>query len=69
MLGCEYQIKLPLSAKGDSYNGSQNSESLMLNCIKLVTQMMKNSIFQVRGNTFLLNLMLLQRYYTADFSL
>lgn len=69
MLGCECQIELPFFAKGDCYNGSQNSESLMLNHIKLVTQMMKNSIFQVKDNTFLLHLMLLKRYYTVDFSL
>lgn len=69
MLGCECQIELPFFAKGDSYNGSQNSESLMLIHIKLVTQMMKGSIFQVKGNTLLLHLMLLKRHYTAYFSL
>lgn len=62
MLGCECQIELPFFVKGDCYNGSQNSESLMLNHIKLVTQMMKNSIFQSKGDTYLLHLMLLKRY-------
>lgn len=60
MLGCECQIELPFFVKGDRYNGSQNSESLMLNHIKLVTQMMKNSIFQAEGDTYLLHLMLLK---------
>lgn len=62
MLGCECQIELPFFVKGDCYNGSQKSGGLMLNHIKLVTQMMKNSIFQAKGNSYLLHLMLLKRY-------
>lgn len=62
MLGCECQIELPFFVKGDCYNGSQNSESLMLNHIKLVTEMMKNTIFQAEGNTYLLHLVLFKRY-------
>lgn len=52
MLGCECQIELSFFAKEGCYNGPQNSESLLLNHVKLVTQMIKNSILEVKDNTF-----------------